>query len=262
MEKEIGWILQEKYPEINPADLNGASFGKRIIAVRKDIARFKKGEPLDHIIGFTDFLGCKILAGPETLIPRPETELMAEQGIEGMKVKSGKLKVLDMFAGSGCIGISIMRHVENAHVVFAESEKEAIEQIQKNCKLNKTLEGRYEIIQSDIFSNVKGSFDYILANPPYIPLTKKSTLQKSVIDYEPHAALFGGKDGMELIRRFLAAAKNRLNPSTGSGQAGKIYMEFDTPQKPAITNLLKKLNYQKWDFHRDQYGKWRWVVVQ
>lgn len=250
MEKEIGWILQEKYK------------GKMTAGAKKDIERLKAGEPLDHIIGFIIFLGCKILAGPEALIPRPETELMAEKGIDEMKpfeVPEGKifstLKILDMFAGSGCVGISIVRQT-SANVVFAESEAGAIKQIEKNCKLNKVPKNRYEIIQSDIFSNITGKFDYIFANPPYIPLAKKAGLQRSVLNYEPHVALFGGKDGLFFITKFLGEAKNFLNPG------GKIYMEFDSPQKPAIAKLLKTYGYKQWEFHRDQYGKWRWVVVQ
>jgi release factor glutamine methyltransferase len=259
LQQQIEWILQEKYN------------GRMTAAAKKDIARLKAGEPIDHIIGFMDFLGCKILANKDALIPRVETEFWVEQVIDVMSyiyvtLHKRKIRVLDMFAGSGAIGIAIMRHIKHARVTFAESEKGAVEQIKKNCVLNKIPAQRYEIIQSDIFEQLHGPtvqyFDYILANPPYIPKTRATKIQKSVIDYEPHAALFGGEDGLEFVRRFLAEAKNRLNPSTGSGQAGKIYMEFDCIQKRQINALLKKLEYHKWDFHRDQYGKVRYVVVQ
>ncbi len=226
---------------------------------RKDIARLKTGEPLDHIIGFVEFLGCKILVNKDVLIPRFETEFWVEKAVDELKViKLSSYKVLDMFAGSGAVGIAIMRHVKNTRVVFAESEKEAVRKIKINCKKNKIPEKRYEIIQSDIFEKVKGGFDYIFANPPYIPNNQKTRnkIQKSVIDYEPHAALFGGKDGLLYIRKFLASAKNFLNPN------GKLYIEFDSLQKPAIAKLLQQNGYKKWDFHRDQYGKWRYVVVQ
>lgn len=251
MEKEIGWLLQEKYK------------GKKTAAFKKDIERLKAGEPLDHIIGFVEFLGCKILVGPEVLIPRPETELMAEQAInEVHKVSKVRkvFKVLDMFAGSGCIGLAVLKHIKNAHVTFVDSEKGAVEQIKKNCRLNKISAKRYEIIQSDVFdSSYKlqdTRFHIIFANPPYIPTTKKSKLQKSVLDYEPHAALFGGSDGLLFIKRFLKRAKDFL------GVEGRIYMEFDSPQKSAIIQILKRYKYGNWDFHRDQYGKVRYVVVQ
>lgn len=261
-DREIGWLLQEKYPEINPSDLSGASNGKRVVAAKKDIERLKAGEPLDHIIGFVEFLGCKILVDNNVLIPRAETEFWTEKTIEDIYSKLQRfakegIAVLDMFAGSGAIGVAIMRHVKNARMTFADSEKGSIRQIKKNLKAN-SYKLKPKVIQSDIFEKVTGKFDVIVANPPYIPNNQetRNKIQTSVIDYEPHVALFGGEDGLDLIRRFLAEAKNRLN--TG----GKIYMEFDSPQKPAITALLKKLKYRTWDFHKDQYGKVRYVVVQ
>ncbi len=274
LSKEIGWILQEKYR------------GKLTPAAKKDIARFRRGEPLDHIIGFTDFLGCNILVDKNVLIPRFETEFWTEKAID--EIKNGKpfafaqaigsesprarrgkifnkLKILDMFAGSGCIGIAILKNVKNSHVVLVESQKEAVAQIKKNCKLNKIPENRYKIIGTDIFSGVNlkskilnhksSRFDYIFANPPYIPTVRKNKIQKSVLDYEPHVALFGGSDGFLYIRKFLKKAKDFLKPG------GKIYMEFDTIQKNQINKLLKKYHYKNWKFQRDQYDKWRWVAV-
>lgn len=251
LNNQAHWILQEKYK------------GKLTVAAKKDIARLKAGEPIDHIIGFTDFLGCKILVDKNVLIPRVETEFWVEEAIEELKNATGPIRVLDMFAGSGCIGISIMRQIPGARVTFAESEPEAVAQIKKNCLANKLSGKKYKLIRSDVFSNVRGTFDYIVANPPYIPTVRKNKIQSSVIGYEPHAALFGGEDGLMFIKQFLASAKNHL--STGrlpAGRQGKIYMEFDSPQKPAIATLLQKLAYKTWDFHKDQYGKWRYVVVQ
>ncbi len=227
-------------------------------AAKKDIERFKNGEPLDHIIGFVDFLGCKILVDKNVLIPRVETEVWVEQGIEELSNPTSlasfagqNLRILDMFAGSGAIGIAIMRHVPGATVTFVDSEAGCIKQIKKNLRGKKA-----KVIKSDIFEKVSGKFDYIFANPPYISTKNKHKVQKSVIQHEPHVALFGGGGGLRYIRRFLAGAKNRLNLD------GKIYMEFDPPQKPAVSSLLKKYHYATWDFHKDQYGKSRYVVVQ
>ena len=254
-QKEIGWLLQEKYN------------GKLTAAAKGDIKRLKAGEPLDYVIGFTEFLGCKIMLNKNVLIPRAETEFWVQKAIEEIKVNGvGHHTVLDMFAGSGCIGISIMRHIKNANVVFADSQKDALSQIKKNCVINTISKNRYAIIESDIFSDVKGTFDYIFANPPYIPNNQKTInkIQKSVIDYEPEAALFGGKDGLLYITRFLAEAKSFLNPN------GKIYMEFDgstgspqvPPQKIAIEKMLKTIGYKRWQFHKDQYAKWRYIDIK
>jgi len=279
----VKWLLQEKYA------------GKLTPRAKKDIARLKTGEPLDYIIGFIEFLGCKIDLSKKPLIPRLETEFWAEKVIEEIvkpfavaqaigsdesQAQRGKifnsLKILDMFAGSGAIGVSIMsrlqgnrgssylnakasgsgRQMPNTQVTFADSEKNCIEQIAINCKLNHINKKRYKIIQSDVFSNIKGAYDVIVANPPYIPKRKKHKVQISVLDYEPEAALFGGKDGLFYTEKFLAEAKNFLSPG------GQIFMEFDSPQKNQIGNILKKYHYKKFSFHKDQFGKFRYVVIQ
>jgi|SRR3989344_2833518 len=245
------WLLQEKYN------------GKLTPVAKRDIARLKAGEPVDYIIGFVEFLGCRIDLSKKPLIPRLETEFWVEQVIETMKpfaAAQGKtftsVKVLDMFAGSGVIGISIARQMLNTQVTFADSEKNCISQIQINCKLNHINKKRYNIIQSDVFSNIKGKYDVIVANPPYIPNRKKHKVQISVLDYEPEVALFGGKNGLFYIEEFLVQAQKFLNPG------GQIFMEFDSPQKNQIGNLLKKYHYKKFSFHKDQFGKFRYVVIQ
>ena len=242
MQKEVGWILQEKYS------------GKETAGFRKDIERFEKGEPLDYIIGFGEFLGCKIDLSKKPLIPRDETEFWVEQAIEGMK-DGQNLRILDMFSGSGCVGVAVLKYIKDATVVFAEKDKNCLEQIKINVKINKIDSKRYKIVQSDLFKNIKGTFDYILANPPYIPTTRKNKIQKSVLKYEPKIALFGGIDGLFYIKKFLTQAGKFLNAN------GKIYMEFDSIQKKEFEKLLKQLRYKNYEFQKDQYGKWRWVVV-
>jgi release factor glutamine methyltransferase len=243
MQKKIEWLLKEKY------------LGKPNAQFKKDIARLKKGEPLDYVIGFTEFLGCKIDLSKKPLIPRFETEYWVELAMETIKKQQGNIKMLDVFSGSGCIGVAMLAHCKQVKVTFVDSQINCIEQIKISCKINNISKKRYTIIQSDIFKNVTDSYDYIFANPPYIPTTRKSKVQKSVVRYEPKKALFGGNDGLFYIRKFLAAVKNFLNPG------GKIYMEFDPPQKNQIEILLKKYGYKDWEFRKDQYGKFRYVAV-
>ena len=257
MQKEISWLLEEKYNKILTPK------------AKLDIKRLKKGEPLDYVIGFTNFLGCKIDLSKFPLIPRPETEFWVKTAIEDIKkLKAKNIRCLDVFAGSGCIGIAFLKHVKSAKMDFAEKENKLLEQIKINLKINlpasatpKALQAgnikkhRYKIIQSNILSKVTGTYDYIFANPPYIATARKRKIKKSVLKFEPESALFGGKDGLFYIRKFFKVAKNYLNKN------GNIYMEFDTVQKKEIEKIIKTFKYNNCQFLKDQYNKWRYVVV-
>ena len=255
MDKQINWLLKEKYK------------GKPTKQFYKDIERLKKGEPLDYVIGFTEFLGCKIDLSKRPLIPRPETEFWAEKVIEKIRPSADftlshnfytgyKIKILDMFAGSGCIGIAILKHIPNSLCDFADIEKNNLKQIKINCDLNRINKKRYKTIKSDIFSGISEKYDYIFANPPYIATILQNRIQKSVLKYEPKKALFGGKDGLFYTKKFLSKAKNHLNKD------GKIYMEFDYIQKKEIEKIIKKTGYKNYKFYKDQYNKWRWVSIK
>lgn len=202
-------------------------------------------EPFEYVRGFTEFLGCKINLSKKPLIPRPETEFWVGEVIKSlthstrMPARSGQnLRILDIFCGSGCIGLAILKHIKRAKVTFADKYK---------------YFDSPNFIKSDVFSNIKGKFDYIFANPPYVAIKLKHKLQKSVLKFEPKQALFGGSDGLFYIKKFLKNAKQHLNPG------GEIFIEFSPEQKPAIGKLLKNFNYTKWEFHKDQFNRWRWL---
>lgn len=280
MIKEINWLLKDKYSLSNQTNFwykgkplknfYPIKYNKAVILVpfkilnrvNKDIRRLKKGEPIDYIIGFVEFLGCKIDLSEKPLIPRQETEFWLAQAIDEIKnfkkssFKDKKIKCLDAFSGSGCIGVAILSNTQNSLCDFTEIDKKFLKQININLKNNFIKKNRYNIIKSDIFDKVKEKYDFIFANPPYIPKTRKNKLPKSVLKFEPKIALFGGKNGLFYINRFLRDAKKYLKPK------GKIFMEFDYAQKNNIENLLKKYNYLNYQFYKDQYSKWRWVMIK
>jgi len=252
--RETAWLLKEKYHH------------KPTEKFHEDVKKIKAGEPVDYVIGFTEFLNCKIDLSQKTLIPRQDTAFWVAEAIKEIKKSKNKsIKILDIFSGSGCIGLAVLKNVLPARrslgevgCDFADKDKKAVEQIKINCKLNqpsrKASAWQSKIIQSDVFKKVRGKYDFIFANPPYVAVKKIYSIQKSVLKYEPKNALFGGSDGLYYIKIFLAGAKKHLNPG------GKIFMEFSPEQKPAIEKIIQKNKYSNYEFRRDEH-RWRWVIV-
>lgn len=239
--REASWLLEEKHQ------------GKRTKEAEQDLKRLAKGEPVDYLIGFVEFAGCVIDLSSRPLIPRPETEHWTMKAIQELKTDTRKsFHCLDMFAGSGCVGVAVLHHLPQALVDFAEQDKRLLGQIRLNLEKNGLSARRSRLFHSDVFSSVPGNYDYIFANPPYIPESGRQKIQASVLQYEPAEALFAGRDGLEYIKRFLKEAKAHLNPE------GRIYMEFDPIQRREIGEIAGKLGYKSCEFSKDQYGKWRW----
>lgn len=262
--QSITWLLNEKYG------------GKLTEEAIKDIARLKREEPVDYVIGSKMFLGCKIDLRYKPMIPREETEYWVGKAIKKIKKqivsdfgfrvsdfrspafsKEGAgLRILDIFAGSGCIGIAILKNISQAVCDFADIDENCLKQIRLNLKLNKIPRNRYRIIRTNIFNPVlPTNYDVIFANPPYIAFQRKNKVQKSVLNFEPENALFVKSQGLSAIKKFLKQAKQYLKKN------GRIYMEFDAPQKRAIAVLLKKFGYSNFIFAKDQFGRWRYVKV-
>lgn len=233
-EKDCKILFREKYNN------------KTTPSFKKDVARILKGEPLDYVIGWRLFLGSLIDLKYKPLIPRDETEFWVENTIKSIQKKNPKC--LDIFSGSGCIGISLLAHIPDSQVTFSDIYTK---QINRNLKLNKIDKKRYKVVQSDLFENINDTFDYIFANPPYIP-EKSEDVQKSVSDYEPYEALYAGKDGLKIIKKFLKQVKKYLNLN------GIIYLEFNSDQKEEIKRICKDWKVK---FYKDQFDQWRWCKI-
>lgn len=209
-----------------------------------------------YVIGWVNFLGCKIDLSQRPLIPRPETEYWTEKAIQGMRSEKKPVDCLDAFAGSGCIGISVLKHVPKARVRLADNDPACLKQIRRNLKLNRVRPNRYKIKHSNILQNVGASFDYILANPPYIPANRKGRLAESVLNFEPHSALFAGSDGLRFLRPLIREARGHLHP------AGELWLEFDSSQKNAVLALARRYGYAETVIHRDQFGRNRYAILK
>ncbi|MDD5750826.1 MAG: HemK family protein methyltransferase [Candidatus Pacebacteria bacterium] len=243
--QEIVWLLNEKYG------------GQLTDKAKKDITCLQKGRPVDYVIGYKNFLGCKIDLRHKPLIPREETEFWVQKAIENSsgEVSGIVFKVLDMFAGSGCCGIAVLKHIPHSRCDFVDVDDDCLKQVRLNLKINGLDKKRYRVTKSDVFSGVKGKYDLILANPPYIAFSQKAKVQKPVLDFEPKGALFARNNGLYFIDKFLQGAKNYLTPE------GVIYLEFGYNQKKDIEKMLKKSGWQNYVFNKDQFGKWRYLKI-
>jgi len=206
------------------------------------------------------FLNCKIDISKKVFIPRIETQFWVKKAIKEIQnyitlYRYNELKILDVFAGSGCIGIAILKNVKKSKVDFVDIDQNAIEQIKINLKLNKVSPKRYKIIKSDIFEKVKGKYDFIFANPPYVAKERLNEVQQSVKKLEPKISWYGGRGGLKYIKRFLKKAKNHLKEN------GMIFMEIDPLQKESVEKILKKEGYKNFKFYKDQFKKIRWVKI-
>lgn len=235
-EKQKKWLLDEKYQ------------GKANENFNKDLKRLASGEPLDYIIGFLMFLNCKIDLRFRPLIPRPESEFWVEKAIVEIKqLNLTKIKILDLFSGSGCIGIALLKSIPQSFVDFVDIDSKCLKQIKLNLEINGIDKKRYRIIKSNVFSNIKSKYDYILANPPYVPDSRK--IQKSVADYEPRKALYAGKDGLKYIKMILKDYKKYLRDN------GLIFIEIDSSHN-------KFFQANKIDVLPDQYNKPRYIKLK
>jgi len=215
--------------------------------------------PNEYLKGFNKFLNCKIDLRNRVFIPRIETEFWVKKAvteIEKTANKRQKTKILDIFAGSGCIGIAILKNIKNGRVDFVDIDEKAIAQIKINLKLNGISPKKYRVVKSNLFEKIKGEkYDFIFANPPYVAKERLNEVQPSVLKYEPKRAILAGKKGLIYIRRFLKGAKKNLKPK------GIIYLEIDPQQKEEINEILKRKKYNKFNFLKDQFKKYRWVKI-
>lgn len=191
------------------------------------VARRAKGEPMAYVVGHKEFMKLDFLVEKGILIPRPETETLCEWVIDHAPEKA---KILDLFTGSGCVGISIAHTLEKSHVCCVDISKQALEMVKKNG-MRLDMGKRVQTVQADlhaVWPFQENSFHVITANPPYIPTRDIAKLEKDVKEYEPHLALDGGEDGLAFYETIAKNAarilktKGFLAVEIGIGQADDV----------------------------------------
>lgn len=213
------------------------------------IERRKKGEPIQYISGRAYFRNLALEVGPGVLIPRPESELLVSDVIAHLSDVT-EPKVVDFGAGSGALGLSIATELSKAKVTAVERDSAAITWLERNVKrVNMELIHEIEIVSADVADfDGKQSFDAVIANPPYIP--DQQALPNEVIDFEPRAALFGGPEGLDAPRVFIAAGLRALKPG------GYLAIEHHEQHGEAICELLER-SFQEVRLHYDLNGRAR-----
>ena len=225
-------------------------------ALRELIKRRGQREPLQHITGSTSFCGFEMAVNRHVLIPRPETEQLAELGWQFLStINHQPSTCLDFCTGSGCLAIAIAAKCPSAKIVATDISAEALVLAKENAARNNVAE-KIEFLQGDGFAALAAGaqFDLIVSNPPYIPSAEIETLEPEVRDFDPRLALDGGADGLNFYRLLAAEAKSLLKP------AGKIMVEFGDGQADAIKKIFES---EKWivEAVREDYSQRARILV-
>ena len=202
--------------------------------VRDLVDRHLAGEPVAYLIGEWEFYGLPLDISRDVLIPRADTEVLVEQALDFLK-PLGQCRVLDLCAGSGCIGLAAASQLPEARVVLGEYSDAALRICRQNIRRN-GLSGRVVPMQVNALEKpdrALGEFQCILSNPPYIPKADIDGLDVSVKDYEPHLALDGGEDGLDFYRAIAEKWKDALVPG------GRLYFEVGIGQADSVLRIMR-----------------------
>lgn len=217
---------------------------KESVSFDHAVDRRERREPFQYITGKQEFWGLDFEVAAGVLIPRPETEILVEAAVKHLNTLWSP-RFAEAGVGSGCISVSILYSVPNATAVSTDLNPAALDLAARNAARHH-VDARITLEQTDLFAGVKGPFDLVVSNPPYIPDADIATLQNEVRDYEPHTALAGGPDGLDIVRRIVNDARHILAPGgvlmmeIGAGQAPDVERIFD-PAYWAVPAFLNDL---------------------
>lgn len=198
--------------------------------------------PLQHLLGYQDFMGLLFQVNEHVLIPRQDTEILVE---EAMRYLHDGMRILDLCTGSGCILLSLLHYSNDCEGTGVDISKEALQVAALNAEL---LGIKADFLKSDLYEKVTGKFDLLVSNPPYIERKVIPTLMEEVREYDPYIALDGGEDGLDFYRRIIGGAQDYLK------RGGQILMEIGSGQAQAVSELLREAGFKEIDVCRDFAG--------
>ena len=206
------------------------------------IHRRQKHEPLQQITGYQEFMGLRFKVPPDVLIPRQDTEILVE---EVMRYLHDGMHILDMCTGSGCILLSLLKYSNDCEGTGCDISEPALKVAEENAK---ELSLNASFVQSNLFENISGKYEFIVSNPPYIPTGVIPTLMEEVRDHEPVSALDGREDGLYFYREIVEKAGEYLYPG------GMLFFEIGYDQAEKVSSLMRKAGYQEVTVCKDLAG--------
>lgn len=214
------------------------------------------GEPVAYITGSWEFYGVELDITRDVLIPRPDTEVLVKAAVTLFSGRNGRPRILDLCAGSGCIGCALAVQMPGARIILADNDLKALAVCRKNVERNR-LENRVICVEADATQKppmLMGKFDLLVCNAPYIPTAEIETLDSSVKDYEPRAALDGGADGLDIIRDVLRLWSSVLK------ERGAMMLEIGEGQAQTVIALMKAAGFAGVQALKDTAGTERVIV--
>ena len=215
----------------------------------------KDDTPLSHLVGFEYFYDRKFKVTSDVLSPRMETEELVYKVIDYIRKNNlTNIKILDLCTGSGIIGITLKKELEEFDVKILASDisSRALTVAKENAS---SLEADISFVESDLFSNIQDKFDIIVSNPPYIAHDDKKTIKENVLNYDPHLALFAGEEGMYFYRNIIEKSRPYLN------EKGIMFFEIGYDQKEKIITLGENNKFET-VVYKDINGRDRIAVLK
>jgi release factor glutamine methyltransferase len=216
------------------------------------IARRTAREPVALITGHREFWRLDFEVTPDTLIPRPETELIVEEALAAFGHRPPAV-VIDVGTGSGCLAVCLAREFRHARVIATDVSDAALRVAERNA-VRHGVEVLW--VRTTLLDDVDASADLIVSNPPYVPDAAAGTLPPEVLEYEPHGALFGGPDGLAVVRTLFSDARSRLAPG------GRLIVEFGFGQEAEVRALAGQAGWHIERVRQDLQGIPRTIVLR
>lgn len=249
------YLLAEAYLPISkaeiPLNLQRQLTDEELLLLKNALSRLQNEEPIQYILGKTEFYGLPFDVNPSVLIPRPETEELVDWIIK--TDHSSHPTILDIGAGSGCIAVSLAKNLPKATVFAMDISEKAIEVAKKNAIINQVS---VAFIKENILevNQLPQMFDIIVSNPPYVRENKKQLMQNNVVKNEPHLALFvPDADPLLFYKKIISLAKTHLKPG------GNLYFEINEAYGKETVNLLINSGFMQVELKKDFYGKDRMI---